>query len=260
MWYKAIGLSFMKGLRWPGGFPPGIFYLQGGSMSKDLSIFVDESGDPGSESKYYLVTLVFHNQDYPLPKYERQYFDTLRNRGLRDIPFHMSPLMNGHDDYEHMDLMVRKFYLSAFRILAQHTPFEYTCFIYKKSELSREPSSPNSFVQRIRKDLAIFFIDQLEYLQQFEAVKIYYDNGQALVTKALHDAVGYALSKEAIVYRDASPARYRFSQVADYICTLELEALKYGEGVEGRTSTLFFGTKRQFERNYLKKIRKKRMG
>lgn len=54
--------------------------------------------------------------------------------------------------------------------------------------------------------------------------------------------------------------RYRFSQVADYICILELEALKYGEGVEGRTSTLFFGTKRQFERNYLKKIRKKRMG
>lgn len=54
--------------------------------------------------------------------------------------------------------------------------------------------------------------------------------------------------------------RYRFSQVADYICTLELEALKHGEGVEGRTSTLFFGTKRQFERNYLKKIRKKRMG
>lgn len=54
--------------------------------------------------------------------------------------------------------------------------------------------------------------------------------------------------------------RYRFSQVADHICTLELEALKYSEGTEGRTSTLFFGTKRQFGRNYLKKIRKKRMG
>lgn len=47
---------------------------------------------------------------------------------------------------------------------------------------------------------------------------------------------------------------------SDYICTLELEALKYSEGTEGRTSTLFFGTKRQFERNYLKKIRKKRLG
>lgn len=109
MWYKAIGLSFAKGLRWP-GVSPGIFYLQGGSMSKDLSIFVDESGDPGSESKCHAIT------------------------------------------------------------------------------------------------------------------------------------------------------RYRFSQVADYICTLELEALKYREGTEGRTSTLFFGTKRQFERNYLKKIRKKRLG
>lgn len=229
-------------------------------MSKDLSIFVDESGDPGTESKYYLVTLVFHDQKYPLPRYEKQYSETLKNKNLEDIPFHMSPLMNGHDGYEYMDLEVRKHYLGSFRILVQHTPFEYACFAYKKSEFSRGTSSSNSFVQRIRKDLAVFLIDHLECLQQFDAVKIYYDGGQALVTKALHDAVGYALSKEAIIYRDASPVRYRFLQVADYVCTLELEALKYSEGTEGRTSTLFFGTKRQFERNYLKKIRKKRMG
>ena len=28
----------------------------------DLSAFVDESGEPRSESSYYLVTLVFHDQ------------------------------------------------------------------------------------------------------------------------------------------------------------------------------------------------------
>lgn len=229
-------------------------------MSKDLSIFVDESGDPGSESKYYIVTLVLHDQSDSLRKFESDYQSALREQGLPDIPMHASPLVNGHDEYRNMDVELRKKHLSAFRIFSQYLPFRYACFCYRKNQLSKDSSSSNSFIQRIRKDLAIFFIDQLEYLQQFEAVKIYYDNGQALVTKALHDAVGYALSKEAIVYRDASPARYRFSQVVDYICTLELEALKYGEGSEGRTSTLFFGTKRQFERNYLKKIRKKRVG
>ena len=82
---------------------------------------------------------------------------------------------------------------------------------------------------------------------------------------------GGSMSKDLSIFVDESGdpgseskcraiTRYRFSQVADYICTLEPETLKYSEGTEGRTSTLFFRTKRQFERNYLKKIRKKRLG
>ena len=31
-------------------------------MAKELSIFVDESGDRGGKARYYLLTLVFHNQ------------------------------------------------------------------------------------------------------------------------------------------------------------------------------------------------------
>lgn len=31
-------------------------------MAKELSIFVDESGDRGSKARCYLLTLVFHDQ------------------------------------------------------------------------------------------------------------------------------------------------------------------------------------------------------
>ena len=31
-------------------------------MAKELSIFVDESGDCGGKARYYLLTLVFHDQ------------------------------------------------------------------------------------------------------------------------------------------------------------------------------------------------------
>lgn len=31
-------------------------------MAKELSIFVDESSDRGGEARYYLLTLVFHDQ------------------------------------------------------------------------------------------------------------------------------------------------------------------------------------------------------
>ena len=29
----------------------------------EISLFADESGESGTESKYYLLTLVFHEQD-----------------------------------------------------------------------------------------------------------------------------------------------------------------------------------------------------
>ena len=32
----------------------------------ELSIFIDESGDFGANSKYYLMTLVFHEQRDPI--------------------------------------------------------------------------------------------------------------------------------------------------------------------------------------------------
>ena len=31
-------------------------------MARDLSIFVDESGDRGGKARYYLLTLVIHDQ------------------------------------------------------------------------------------------------------------------------------------------------------------------------------------------------------
>ena len=58
---------------------------------------------------------------------------------------------------------------------------------------------------------------------------IYYDNGQQSIAEAVHKAMDYALAKDAVVYRSASPADYRLSQVADYICTMELTALKYAD-------------------------------
>lgn len=36
--------------------------------------------------------------------------------------------------------------------------------------------------------------DNLEYLQRFGKVKVYYGDGRYIVTKSLHDAIEYALA------------------------------------------------------------------
>ena len=43
---------------------PAIFYPfhQESPLAKELSIFVDESGDRGGKARCYLLTLVFHDQ------------------------------------------------------------------------------------------------------------------------------------------------------------------------------------------------------
>ena len=85
-----------------------------------------------------------------------------------------------------------------------------------------------------------------------------YQKGQIL-TQALHDAAEYAIAREAVVFRSASPSEYRLSQAADYACAVELTALKYREHEETPTDRRFFGAWSSFKRNVLKTVRRKAM-
>ena len=53
---------------------------------------------------------------------------------------------------------------------------------------------------------------------------------------------------------------HRLFQLADYICTLELTALKYQAHADTATDRLFFGQWGSFKKNYLRKLRKHRLG
>ncbi len=116
----------------------------------------------------------------------------------------------------------------------------------------------NKYIARLKKDLVVFLSNNLDYFQSFDKVKIYYDDGQQTITNALHAAFEYELSKQALMYRNASPKEYRLSQVADYLCTLELTALKFDACEITSTDEVFFGlSATTFKRDYLKKVRKK---
>jgi hypothetical protein len=79
-----------------------------------------------------------------------------------------------------------------------------------------------------------------------------------MVTSALHSAIDFILSKDAILYRMASAPEYRLFQVVDYLCTLELTDIKYREKHLTKTDIKIFGKDYQaFKRNHLKRIRYK---
>ncbi len=220
---------------------------------RELSIFVDESGGQNGRSKYVLMTVVFHDQNALIGDSIRAYESSLASRGLPDIPFHASPLMYGKDAYAGLEHETRHRMFSSFFVFARKLPVSYKTFAYRRSQLS----DPEVFAARLKRDLVVFLVDNLETFQGFDKVKIYYDNGQHMITEALHGAIEFALSKQAVLYRKASPSEYRLAQVADFLCTVELAAIKYESHEETATDTKIFGSAKAFRRNYLRLIRRK---
>ena len=89
-------------------------------------------------------------------------------------------------------------------------------------------------------------------------MKIYYDNGQQMVTSALHGAIDFVLSKDAVLYRMATAQDYRLFQAADYLCALELTDIKFHDKSLTETDIKVFGADYQaFKQNHLKRIRRK---
>ncbi|KAA8828594.1 DUF3800 domain-containing protein [Bifidobacterium myosotis] len=218
----------------------------------EISIFADESGEQGFQSKYYALTLVFHDQSDPVIPIFHGYEQTIRDAGLPDIPMHASPLLNGHDAYQHLGISQRKRLLTYFLSMLFKLPAQYVTLIYRKADYA----TLEQLGARIKRDIVNIVFDHLALFQSFDTIKVYYDGGQSLVTQAIHGAIKYALSKQAIIYRKGSPTDYRLVQVADFICTIELTALKYENHEQTATDERFFGSARTFKKNYLKKVRK----
>ena len=222
---------------------------------RELSVFADESGNLGHDSRYYILSLVFHDQSHALGPLLLSYERVLRERRLPDVPFHFVPLLRQHEAYGNLDVSRRKRLLMAFSTFAWHVPFSYRTFAYRKDRFD----STEGLAASMRRDLLGFLFDNLETLQSFDGVKIYYDDGQHIVTQTLRRAFAYALASDALVYRDARPEHYRLAQIADFACGIEHEALKYENHEEGKSDRLFFGTWRDFNKTFLRKLRKKRI-
>lgn len=222
-------------------------------MARELSIFGDESGDMAGVSRYYLLTLVLHDQADDIRDKVRRYEESLSRADLPNIPFHSEPLMNGHGNYANLDLEQRKGLLISFNVLVQRLPIRYRTFAYRRSEY---PDS-TALSKRMRRDISSMLDDSLDYFQAFDDVKVYYDDGQAIVSRALYGAIEDKLFKDAVRRTKTTMTDYRLEQAADYLCTLELAALKYAAHEDGETYNKFFGGVGAFKRNWLKQARRK---
>ena len=124
---------------------------------RELSVFVDESGSPGAGAKYYLLALIFHDQESDLTGPIATYQQVLADRGLPDIPLHMGPLTHANNPYDHLTAKERMRLLTSFGDFAWHVPFFYHVFSYQKDHFA----SDGVLESKMKRDV-------VEYLWLFE--------------------------------------------------------------------------------------------
>ena len=220
----------------------------------ELSIFIDESGDFGEydyRSPYYLISMVFHDQEKDISNDLISLDERFRYMGLENFCVHAGPIIRMENEHKYNDIETRKKILKMMMAFIRHLDIKaHTVFIEKK-HIGDEVEA----VGKLSKELSRFVRDNLEFFYSFDVIKVYYDNGQVQVSKIISSVFNSLLDN--VEFRKVMPADYRLFQVADVICTVKYLELKMKDKNLSKQELTFFSNERTLTKNYIKPVREK---
>lgn len=224
---------------------------------KELSIFIDESGDFGKYDEhcpYYLVSLVLHEKQNDINNQVAKLNLELQNLGLNNHTVHTGPLIRREKSYSKDNVNFRfKVFNKLFRF-TKNVNIKYKNILVDK----KQNKSSLDINRAISKELANFIKENFVYFNSFDKVIIYYDNGQIQLTNILVSIFSTLLS-DSFEYRCVYPSDYKLFQTADLICTLSLiyHKLECDKSLT-KSEKMFFGSPNKFKKNYMKYLLKRK--
>lgn len=221
---------------------------------KALSVFIDESGDFGAYDHHaplYLVAMVLHDQSVDISSDIAGMEERMRNLGYEHHAIHTGPLIRRESVYENDLVENRKHLFNILYHFSRKLDIKYVCAKVKKSECP----DVITMTAKVSKAIADALRTKTEFWESFNRVIIYYDNGQVELTKILTSVFSTLYTN--VEFRKVSPIDYKLFQVADLVCTLELLAEKTEGNTFTRSERDFFGSPKEFRKNYLKGFRVK---
>lgn len=220
----------------------------------ELSIFIDESGDFGEydhRSPYYIITMVFHNQDVDIQPAIKKLDRELSYLNLNDLCIHTGPIIRKEEIYAHMSVQERRRIFNKLVAFIRQVEIKYKCFYIEKKHISDVVEATG----RLSRQISVFVRNHYKEFLSFDDVKIYYDNGQVEVSKIISSVFNALLPNP--IFRKVLPNEYKLFQVADLLCSLALVKLKLDNNLFSKSESIFFGNTRDLQKNYLKPLRKK---
>ena len=237
-------------------FPP-LSFLEDSMKRKELSIFVDESGNfqyPDKDSRFYIIALVLHDQSKRIDESVRELERLEAEIGLEEHCFHAGPLIRREKAYAVMSRKWRGRIFSRMLAFSHRVDFKYHCLSVDKSFVG----SIAQITAELQSGLEDFLRSQRDELSELSDIKVYYDCGQAPVTNLLLETFKKESPCPVVFVQDVRPAKYRLFQIADLICTTHLLELKIKHHLLMTSSEFkFFGGIRAFEHNVLRRIKAK---
>ncbi len=223
---------------------------------KELSVFIDESGDFGEIKErpaYYLVTFVFHNQEHIIDEQVKKLEKSVRNSGFDIEYIHTGPVIRREEVFSEYSIDDRR------KLLYKMLNFMNSCPIFCLTVTidRREATNKVALSGKLAKDISAAINEKIDYFSKFEKIIVYYDNGQSELS-AILNAV-FSIQFPNVEFRKAEPQKYRLLQTADFICSLELLRIKRDENRLSRSEKQFFYKPQELKKTFLKSIDRKKL-
>ena len=218
---------------------------------KELSIFVDESGDFGEykqHSPYYIISLVFHDQKIDISNELVHLEKELSLLGFTNHCVHTGSIIRKEEPYKYLSIKERRNILNKLVAFYRQIDISFKCFVVEKKHLDNEID----IIAKLSRQISTFIKENYNEMLSYDEVKIYYDNGQIEVTKILSSVFNALLNNAS--FKKAFPSNYRLFQIADLLCTFELIRIKSENKSLSKHELFFFGKESDLRRNYIKKI------
>ena len=143
---------------------------------RTLSIFVDESGilnESERISRYYILTLLLHDQDFKIDKFVRELDRSLDSVGIANLCFHAGPIIRANESFEFMNWDLRRKIFSRMMSFARKVDFRYHCLTIDK----HFTDGLDKMTLKLNEQLTAFVDGRIDLLRGFDDVKVYYDCG-----------------------------------------------------------------------------------
>lgn len=223
---------------------------------KELSIFIDESGDFGEATDYpayYLVTFVLHDQNNSIRQQVAKFEASIKNAGFNIEYIHTGPVIRREDIFCGYTIDERR------KLLYKMLNFINTCPIAHFTVAINRREAPNKveLSGKLAKAIHSAVSSKTDFFANYEKVIVYYDNGQDELSSILNAVLSICFLN--VEFRKAEPQKYRLLQVADFICSMELIRIKKNEKRLSKSEEMFFYKPQEIKKTFLKSIDKKRL-
>lgn len=223
---------------------------------KELSIFIDESGDFGEVKErpaYYLVTFVFHHQDNSIEQQVSKLEESVRTAGFDVEYIHTGPVIRREEVFSGYSIDERRKLLYKMLNFVNSCPISYLTVVVDR----KEATDKIALSGKLAKAINISMSQHRDFFGSFDKIIVYYDNGQTELS-AILNAV-FSIQFLNVEFRKAEPQKYRLLQAADFICSMELLKIKKDEKRLSRSEKQFFYKPQELKKTFLKSVEKKKL-